>query len=510
MYETLMHTLRSFFGSGMMMKSLIISLSVTIVVLSANACPGFRAALARLRERGGWRGTLAGTGGGAFKFLLIFLLSRLLITVLGYQSRLFGQQHGRITERNRSAVLMKWGYPHEQPELNVNHTRKRIWVTRQLRLNDKDKRVFSESFWKDEEFPVQAVDGQMPAVISVKEEVRDYAVEQKSITSADVEIKLKNNPRRLGNANYAGYDDVWRLKYVVSNASEWSTKAHMSFPLPAKNGLFDEMLLRVNGKDALGCSKSDQNAIRWDVTMPPGTTADVEIGYRSRGLEHLRYIPRRMSQTGHYRVSMTVDGIPPDKLDYPIGSMPPAENLTDTSGMPYTLTWKLDNALTSYDIGIKLPVAAQPEYHFSRLLAEAPVGLVLLFILITVPRVILGKPVRCELVAVMGAAYCLHYTFMGRLAEVLDGFAWPFVISAGVLVSVVVWLRMCDEESRLLRVVESTAFLSLIVLYPLAVRDSEKTALWMQFFCLGILTLCCILLMCYRMPRRANMRNESS
>jgi len=44
----------------------------------------------------------------------------------------FEQQHGRITQKNRSAVLMKWGYPHEQKELTVSHTRKRIWVTRHV------------------------------------------------------------------------------------------------------------------------------------------------------------------------------------------------------------------------------------------------------------------------------------------------------------------------------------------------------------------------------------------
>jgi len=509
MYETLMHTLRSFFGAGVMMKSLIVSLIVTIVVLAANACPGFRTSLARMREGGGWRGVLAGIGAGIFKFLLIFLLTRFFITALSYQSRLFGQQHGRVTDRNRSAVLMKWGYPHEQREITVSHTRKRTWVTRQLKLNDKDKRIISESFWEDEEFPVQAVDGQMPAIVSVKEEVKDYAVEQKSIVSADVEIELRDNPRRLGNANYAGYDDLWRLKYVVANESQWRTTAHMSFALPARNGLFDEMYLRVDEKDCLDRTKSDGKAVRWNVTMPPGSTARVEIGYRSRGLEHLRYIPRRMSQTGHYRVAVTVDGIPPEKLDYPIGSMPPAEELSDITAMPYTLTWKLDNALTSYDIGIKLPVAEQPEYHFARLLAEAPVGLVLLFVLLTMPRIILGRPVRPELITVLGAGYCLHYTFMGRLADVLPGFLWPFGVSAAVLIAVIGWLRINDDEPLLSRAIEVAAFVFLVVLYPLAVVDAETTALWMQLFYLGILTLCCVLLACCRISRRVPSGNTS-
>ena len=505
MYETLMHTLRAFFGSGIMRNTLVASLSISLVVLAAVASPAFRAWLARTGEDKGRRGILAGLATGVFKFLILFLLARFFITVLAFQAQEFGQQHGRITDKNRSAVLMKWGYPHEQRELTVSHTRKRKWVTRQLRLNGKNPRVVSESFWEDEAFPVQAVEGQLPDIVSMKEEMKDVPVEQKSIVSADVEIRLRNNPRRLGNANYAGYDDVWKLTYTVANSSQWLTRAHMSFPLPAKNGLFDEMYLQVDGKDALDGTKSGGDAIHWTVTMPPGTTTQVGIGYRSRGLEHLRYIPSRMSQTGHYRVSMQLDGVPSDKLDYPIGSMPPAENLAGITEMPYTLTWKLDNALTSYDIGIKLPVAEQPEYYFARLLKEAPVGLVLLFFLLTVPRIILNQPVRPERAVVFGAAYCLHYTFMGRLAEIMPGFLYPFAISAAFLIVLMACFRANARDGRVLRALDPVAFGALVVLYPLAVADADMTALWMQFFYLGILTLCCTLLIGYGIARRGNV-----
>jgi len=500
MYETLMHTLRAFFGVGTLRVCLTTSLGLVVVVLAANMSPGFRASLARMKEREGWRCTLATLGTGVFKFLVIFLLARLFITSLGFQANVFDRQHGRITDRNRSAVLMKWGYPHEQRELSVSHTRKRTWVTRQLQVNDKSKRVLSQSFWKDLASPVQAVDGQLPTVISVKEEIKDVAVPQNSIVSADVDITIENNPRRLGNANYAGYSDSWRLQYVVANRSEWQTTAHMSFPLPAKTGLFDEMYLRVDGQDALDSASSSGNAVTWKTTMPPGKSVAVEVGFKSRGLEHLRYIPRRMTRTGHYRVAMTVHGIPADELDYPIGSMPPAENIASLGGSPYTLNWKLDNALTSYDIGIKLPVAKQPAYHFAKLLQEAPVGLMLLFVLLTVPRLILNHRVRPELVALLGVAYCLHYTLMGRLADIMSGFVLPFGLSAAVLAVLVSWFRRADTDARLLRVQDSLAFAVAVVLFPLAVIDADRTALYMQFFYLAVIILSGILLI-YRTAR---------
>ena len=236
--------------------------------------------------------------------------------------------------------------------------------------------------------------------------------------------------------------------------------------------------------------------------MGPSDEVKVRIAYKSRGLEHLRYIPKRMCQTGHYRVSMNIAGIPPDKLDYPIGSMPAAEALSSFRSDTYTLTWKLDNALTSYDIGIKLPVAEQPNYHFSNLLGEAPVGLVMLVVLLTVPRMLMGKPVRADIVAVMGIAYCIHYTFMGRLADVMPSFEWPFAISCTVLVGVMSWLRLSDSGLAVLKRQDAVAFAIMAIVYPLIIVDSEQTNVLMQYLYVLMLVYMCVLIICYRFRRR--------
>ena len=117
-------------------------------------------------------------------------------------------------------------------------------VVGEFRMNANHKRGFIEryelfkkhdSFWKDEEYPVCAVDGKLPTVLTVKEDLRDVSVRQKSIVSADVDITVRNNPRTLGNANYAGYTDAWQMTYKVVNRSKWETAAHMSFPLPPRS-----------------------------------------------------------------------------------------------------------------------------------------------------------------------------------------------------------------------------------------------------------------------------------
>lgn len=496
MYVTLMNTLRAFLGADGVLRIVLISaLALVVIALAAWITPAFRGSHERWRLAGGWRGVLAGAGTGLFKVLAIFLLARLLIVAMHLQAQGFETQYGRITEKNRSAVLMKWGSPHEQREISVAHTRKRVWVTRQLAPVTEKGEVTTESFWKDEAPPVRAIEGRIPVVISTQEEIRDVDVPQKSIISAEVNVQVRNNPRQLGNANYAGYDDVWAMRYVVANLSPHATTAHLRFPLPAETGLFDELYVRMNGTNCLDRITSDENVLAWELEMAPGVQGDVEIGYRSRGLEHLRYIPRRMSQTGHYRVSVQVEGIPADRLDYPIGSMPPAEKLSEQRGSSYTLTWKLDNALTSYDIGIKLPVAEQPRYHFARLMGEAPVALVLLLVLLVLPRLITGVPVRVGTAAIVASAYFLLYTLMGHLADVLSGFTRPFAVAAALVTLVLAWFRLRGPDSRLMRVQDVVSFAVLAVLYPLAVIDTERTALWMQGLYLLMLVYFCALLL---------------
>jgi hypothetical protein len=499
MYETLMLTLRGFFGGTALTVLLLTAIVINAIALAAWAAPAYRRRYGDWTAAGGWKAIVAGVLGGLVKAAALLLLARLLTTAMTFQANQFQHQHGRVTDRNRSAVLMKWGSPHEQRELTVNHTRSRTWVTRQLQTKVGDEeRVSTDGYWKDEERPVQPVGGRMPVVLSVAEEEREVPVEQKSLVSADVAIAIRNRPRTLGNANYAGYEDEWRFRYVVANPSAWRTTAAMSFALPAETGLFDGMLLRVDGSNVLDSAESSDGNLVWRRAMPPRSQCAVELAYRSRGLEHLRYIPRRMTQTGHYRVTMTVEGVSGDKLDYPIGSMPAAEDLASQTAQPVRLSWTLDNALTSYDIGIKLPEAEQPNYHFANLLREAPVGLVLLLALLALPAWIVRQPLRLEVAATMGAAYLLHYTFMGRLADAMDGFAGPFAISAAVVTALVFCLRLGDRGSRFLRIQDAMGFATMAIAYPLAVVDTERTSFWMQFLQIGLLAYAALLLLAAR------------
>lgn len=521
MYETLMNTVRRFFTpegffglaggvlSGSRMKAIMLVLfAVAVLALVLWSSAAFRRWYVGLLERGGGRGILAAAAGGLFKLLLVFMVARFLVVAMGYQATVFEHEHGRLTESNRSAVLMKWGSPHEQRELGVTFTKKRTWVRRQLKLPDEtdalghttEGRIFSEGYWADEAPPVQAVDGTMPTVISTREEQRDVTVEQKCIRRADVEITLRSNPRELGGANYAGYEDQWHMTYLVVNEHEEPVTAHMAFSLPNDRDLFNEFTLTAGGEDVLGRSRTSGGTLSWDVAMEPGEQTPVVISYRSRGLEHLRYIPRRMTPTAHYRVTMNVEGVPSDEADYPIGSMPADENLQALHADTYALHWTLDNALTSYDIGFRLPEARQPQYHIATLLRQAPTGLLLLLALLLAPRFIrAGGRVDVLLLAIISVAYFLFYTFMGRLADLelgvgQVGFVGGFLGSAALMLALVALLRWATRGPAGFMAAQDVAVFGVLTLvYPLAVIDRQSD-FWLQALTVAALAYVCVLM----------------
>lgn len=514
MFETFMTVVRTFFGHGLYFTALKYAVPAVLLALIAWSSPAFRAFCRSWRDRGGWRSMCITFPTAVIKLLMVFILARLIIVAMVYQAQMFESRHGNVTEANRSAVLMKWGYPHEQHELSVSFTTKRTWVTRQLLipapeltkkeveqgLTRRRDTVTSESYWKDEEPPVTPVDGVTPKLISLREEEKDVPVVQKPLDEADVQIVLTPDARRLGGANYAGYRDSWDMRYVVVNRHDKPVTARMHFPLPSRTGILNNLKVTVDGASVFDQATTGEEGVSWATPVAAGAKAVVSVSFDARGLETLRYVPRRMSQTGHYRVAAVIDGrdLDPRDLDWCIGSMPPDQKLEDIKSSPYRLTWTLDNALTSYDVGIKLPQAVQPNYHVARLLNEAPVGLLLLLVMLVAPRIIVGRPVALAIVGLTAAAYYLLYTFMGQFADVVPSFYVSFLVSVAALTMVVALLRLRDASSRFLAWQDTAAFFALAFLYPLAVIDADRTGFWMQAFYVAVLLYACVLVARFR------------
>lgn len=446
----------------------------------------------RRRERA------AAEGQARFPVLALLLAAffRLTVagTVIGYlaaallvQSGLFAEKHGRVTQRNYNAVKTKWGVPHEQHDLRVRHyvmrkvieeelangsTRCRKLAEWQPATNDEDRIVLTE-----ERFPPPADEqerkGRRWLARRTTTLVR-HTVTQDSIETADVDIALRSNPRRLGGAIYAGYDDTWRLAYTVANRSTHTTQACFRFPLPDDGyGLFDRLTVKLDGKDWIPHIRYTGGSLEWRTTMEPAKTHAVEVGYASRGLEHFRYKPGSMRE--RCLVVVNVEGIDARRLNFPIGSMPPRDDLKKLSGASYALHWDLSRAVSNLDIGIIVPTATQPGYHITCLLEGAPVALALLGLMLLLSRGLLTKRLDLLPVCLVLLAFYVAHALLANLNDVVPSFPVAFAASMlPITAAVAVFWRRIDGVG-FLSTQSSVLVAFFTVLYPLAALSGDAS-----------------------------------
>ena len=512
MYRNVLNYLSDVVG-GKAPYVLAVGLVVVALGLILVLLPSWRRSVQAARERGGWRGILLPT----IHIVLLLVVGACIIELLRgsllLQSNDFDRSHGRVSQVNYESVKTNWGPPHEQRELQVTH-----YVTEEkIVYQYKDGRQVSEEERRTitaeeaEEAAAEAEEGEdaaekpSRAAADRNEKVETpirrkitirREVPQNSVVRGRVDVDIRMNYRKMGSAYYACYEDTWKLDYAVKNRCAKTTEAELRFPMPARQGVYDRFTLRVDGKDWADRLIVKDNAQVWTLPMKPGQEIRVEIGYASRGMEYVRYIPARMATRESYKVTMRIypnvarGGEPARgtqrlvwKRDMrpPMGSMTP-QSIQDSpaDGRPMVLGWNLESAATTLDMGVVLPHIKQPGYYGARLLHEAPWGLVLLAGALVVTWTLLGCEINLFSLTVLAVAYYLAYTLFAYLSDHIADFATCFALAAAaalVLAAVYLWIgwgnRFAAHQTLALVAVFT-------IYYPLAIALDEYTGLLVQ------------------------------
>ena len=399
---------------------------------------------------------------GLFRLAVMATVVAVLAAALVVQEGLFSEKHGRVTSLNYEAVQTKWGVPHHQRDLSVAHFVMRRVIEEELADGSVRERPLDE--WQPPKADEQRVvldeevipdpPGVEPDKLSPRRLARRRTVlrrqqlDQDSIPRSEATIDLESNPRRLGGAVYAGYNDTWRLAYEVHNRSPHATQAIMSFPLPAEgHGLFNNLSVAVEGEDWLPRARYSGGRLAWRVEMPAQSKRTVVVGYASRGLEHFRYRPNDLRE--QCLIAVNVKGIAARRLNFPIGSMPPKDDLTALSGDTYTLRWDLSRAITNLDVGIIVPTEPQQGYHVTRVLSRAPAGLAMLALLLVLTRWLISGRLDLFAVALVLAAYYVSHALLANLNDVLSPFLLVFALSAVPMALAATWFwRAVDRRDK--------------------------------------------------------------
>jgi hypothetical protein len=492
--------------------------------------PPWRRVVRAAWERGGWRGILLGLVNGLFSVAVGGTIVAALGGAMLVQSGLFDEQHGRLTQTNYEVIQTNWGRPHEQKELAVAH-----YVTQEqtVFLLPDGREIVKEDLDAAGAAPdaapsmppdappvppagpeamlvlppapgaeprlTPAAEAPLPTnecsgpeegkIATFKRKVR-RAVPQNSIVQGRIDVDVTMNYRQKGSAYYTCYEDAWQFDYTVRNRSAQPTEAEFRFPLPADQGVWNDFVIQVNGKDWAEHLVCKDNAQTWKMPMKPDEEVRVQVAYKSRGMEYIRYTPAYLAHRENYKVVMRIRPDPKhgkqrftwkEDMGLPYGSMtPPVIKDSPADGEPMVLEWNLAKAATTLGMGVTLPKTPPAGYYVARLLHEAPLGLMLLAGTLLVTWTLLGRETDLLSLGILAVAYYLFYTLIAYLSDQLASFAACFVLAALptlLLAGAYLWLgwgRRFASHQTLALVAAFTIY------YPVAVIMDDWTGLLVQ------------------------------
>jgi len=192
-----------------------------------------------------------------------------------------------------------------------------------------------------------------------------------------IRVVLNLEQRQKGLLWFPTYRVDFSGAYLFRNTSN-SNAMTIKFALPVPEAIYDDLTLRADGQPLQLWVAG--GAISSNINRPPGAIVRIEVGYKSQGMQTWHYaFGDNVSQVRDFVLQMRTDF---DAIDFPQGTISPTEKVKVGHG--WSLTWKYNNLLTGYRIGMQLPEKLQPGPLAERISFFAPVSLLFFFFLMVI------------------------------------------------------------------------------------------------------------------------------
>lgn len=256
-----------------------------------------------------------------------------------------------------------------------------------------------------------------------------------------VNISLDAQYRRRGITEYPGYVADFAGDYQFHNPSPHPIFVAFNIGLPVDRSalMVTDLELSIDGAEDAPHTSYAAEGIAWNGELAGGKSVVFSVKYRARGLERFSYALGSSSLStapvNKFELNMTVRGVPGD-IDYPVGAMAPTER-TEVEGGEL-LTWKVDNLLSSFDVGVVLPDRSGLTRALHKLINNAPFFYLFYAFALLYAFAKVGSRSRALHLLALSGGYFLYFP----LATYLTGYvAWPLACTlalAGISVLAVV------------------------------------------------------------------------
>lgn len=296
-------------------------------------------------------------------------------------------------------------------------------------------------------------------------EITELIEEQHSepvlLNASALDVQLNSDLRRKGLHWYSLYDVKLAGQYRYQHTRQEAGVLDVSFELPHREGVYDALVFTVNGQDFARALDPDNNRLHARVSIAPGQTIDVAIGYGSRGLDEWRYLPTSgVGRLESFSLDMHTDFA---SIDYPSGTMSPSTSKKRADG-GMDLSWKFDSLVTGHGIGMITPTRVQPGELATVLSFSAPISLFFFFLVIYVLATIRGidiHPMNYFLIAGAFFAFHLLFAYSADHVPVEAAFTICSVVSVALVVSylrLVVSAKFALREAALAQIIYLVGF----------------------------------------------------
>jgi inner membrane protein involved in colicin E2 resistance len=256
------------------------------------------------------------------------------------------------------------------------------------------------------------------------------------LDASDVTVDLRLDHRKRGLLWYSTYAVDFAAKYSVANFTDEPRKMRLDLPLPVGDAMYDDFRFAVGGERRERIAGA-QGVLSAEVELAPGAAEEVEVAYRTQGLDEWRYAFGEVNQVRNFELVMTTDF---EKIDFPVSSSSPTRK--DRTEAGWELKWRYANLLSGTMIGMLMPHKLNPGPWVSRVCYTAPVSLFLflfLMLMFTTVKKINVHPVNYFFVS---TAFFSFHLLLAYLVDHLNVHASFLIASAVSIFLVVSYMRL--------------------------------------------------------------------
>ena len=336
--------------------------------------------------------------------IFIFVSTSIAWAILG--QTIFARTYA-TDSRLRGEVISIWGSPQAQKPPTATYPK----VTRKK---------------------VESVEDGKKIVRTVQEEVPTPLSLQR--TRANVGLDLEH--RQKGLLWYSTYKVTFDGEYAFRNPTGRPQDVTFTLHLPAAKAIYDDLLITVDGHPL--ATSQQGTAVRGTTRVAAEATATIKVFYRSQGLDTWKYdFGGNVAQVRDFELIITTNF---KEIDFPENTLSPTEKRETADG--WQLTWRYQNLVSGYKLGLALPQKLQPGPLAGRISFFAPISLLFFFFLIFIITTLRGIDLHPMNYFFLAAAFFSFHLLLAYLVDHISIHAAFAICSAVSIFLVVSYLRL--------------------------------------------------------------------